>query len=156
MSSVWDDPLSNVDGDLSVNGSIASDGIIITDDIMVKRYHVRFRNKTGSEISSGTGLKIIGFDSQEEEALASPISSANDLVSCITMDNISNNFTYIGVCKGIYTESPLNTSGATIGDDVYVNTANGTLNLSSGIKIGIVVSLDIEGTIYIDTDYQFL
>ena len=154
----------HVNGDITTDGSITADdnivsgGMLIVDDIIVKRYEFRFINNTGGIISATTGLKVSGWDSGAADLEVVPISADTDLVSCIAMDDIPDGVRYIGLMNGSYENSPLDTSGATIGDFVYVGVGNGKLTLTAlgNIKVGIVLTVETEGTLFIDVRFQHM
>lgn len=117
---------------------------------------LRVVNATGGQLDKGKAVQIVGYDAATDRWKIDYATSATDghYARAILPRNIADTATDDIPTSCVIEGSGLNTSGAAVGDAIYLSTA-GAITLSpptkgSGQLVGRVVTVAADGTIKVD------
>lgn len=131
----------------------------------VKRLHsdvyVDLRNNTGSTINAYTFVKVSGDYASGEIPTITSITSVSDIPVAMLLGNLSNSKSTSfpssstrAVSRGRVEVVGFDTTLSTVMSPVYINSSGQLTLLPVGKQVGIVLSLAVDGVIYIDL-YQY-
>jgi hypothetical protein len=119
--------------------------------------YIDVRNSSGSTIAANTFVKITGDYSAGSIPEVVAVSDISDIPVALLLSDLTNNTNTShpssatrALRRGRVRITGFNTTGSAVGNFVYF-TASGTLTLTGGSPpVGIVLSLETNGVIYID------
>lgn len=114
------------------------------------RDYIRVRNVTGSQITQYKIVRAYGYDSTNNIPHISPISSFTQTPIGVVPQNISDGDIDFILKRGVITVAGFDTTGSSFVAPVF-STSTGDLTLDeTPLRIGKVVSLNANGTIYVN------
>lgn len=114
------------------------------------RDYIRVRNVTGSQITQYKIVRAYGYDSTNNIPHISPISSFTQTPIGVLPQNISDGDIDFILKRGVITVAGFDTTGSSFIAPVF-STSTGDLTLDeTTLRIGKVVSLNANGTIYVN------